>query len=86
MTGGGDVTEHFECTGGGVALDFGDCDEKNHDGVSGLVGAGSRSSADDALEVCAFKVPTSTIGGPDLHVESQSDVERGNSLSSPFLH
>ena len=65
MAGCGDVTEHLEGTGA-VALDVGDCDEEDPDGGGGFVGAGSRGPADDALQVCALKIPASAIGGPDL--------------------
>ena len=64
-----DMTEHLECTRG-VALNISDGDEENHDGVGGLVGAGSRGSADDALEVCTFKVPSSAVGSPYLCFQS----------------
>ena len=74
MPGGGDVTEHFECTGG-IAFDISDCNEENHNGVSWLVGARSRGPADDTLEICAFKVPASTVGGPNLSL-SQSCEKR----------
>ena len=66
---GGDVTEHLE-RAKGVALNICNCDEENHDGVGGLVGAGSCGPADDALEVCTFKTPTSAVGGPYLCFES----------------
>lgn len=85
MTGGGDVTENFE-SAGGVALDISDCDKENHDGVRGFVGTGGRGPADNALEICTFKIPTSTVGGPDLCFESIVGKVGGQRFSLPFLH
>lgn len=85
MAGRGDVAEHFECVGS-VAFDVSDCYKENHDGVSGLVGAGDRAPADDALEVCAFKIPASTVGGPDLCFESTAGKRKGKRLFLLFLH
>ena len=53
---GGDMTQDFERTRG-IALDICDCYKENHDRVGRLVTAGVRRPANDALEVCAFKVP-----------------------------
>ena len=64
MASGGDVSQDFECTRG-VALNISNCDKKYHNRVGRLV-AGGRSPANDALEVCAFEVPTGAVGGPDL--------------------
>ncbi len=84
MTRGGHLTKHFECTRG-IAFNVSDRDKENHDSVSGLFGAGSCGPADDALKVRAFKVPTSTVGGPDLCFESILGIER-RELFQPFLH
>ncbi len=65
MASGGDVPQDFECSRC-VALDIGHGDKEYHDCVGGFVAAGGRSPADDALEVCAFKVPACTVGSPDL--------------------
>lgn len=83
MAGGGDVTEHLERTGG-IVLDVCNCHEENHDSISGLVGARSRGPADDALEICAFKVPTSAVGGPYLFF-FESDVRKGSRKPRPHL-
>lgn len=85
MTGRGDVAEYFECVGS-VAFDVSDCNKENHDGVSGLVGAGVRAPADDALEVCAFKIPAGTVGGPDLCFQSAVGKRKAKRLFLLFLH
>ena len=83
MTGRGNVTENFECAGD-VALDVCNCDEEDHDSVGGLVGAGSRGPADDALEIRAFKVPTSTVSSPYLCFESIVGKKRRRWIVSTF--
>ncbi len=65
MASGGDMPQDFECSRG-VALDVSNGDKEYHDSIGGLVAAGGRSPANDALEVCAFKVPARTVGSPDL--------------------
>ena len=82
MTSGGYVTENFKCTSS-VALDISDSYKENHNGVSGLVRARGCGSADDALKVCALKIPTSTISCPDLYVELIVIKRKVRGLSSP---
>lgn len=84
MTGSGDVTKNFE-RAGDIAPYVSDCHEENHDGVSRLSGIGGRGSADDALEVCAFKVPASAVGGPDLVLESMVGNRKSAVSFLPFL-
>ena len=85
MTGGGDVTKNFECAGD-IAPYVSDCNEENHDGVSRLSGIGGRGSADDVLEVCAFKVPISAVGGPDLKFKLVVGNRESAVSFLPFLH
>ena len=82
MASSGYVTENSECTSG-VALDISDSYKENHNGVSGLVRGRVCGSADDALKVCALKVPTSTVSGPDLDVELVDNKRKVKDLCSP---
>lgn len=85
MASSGDMTEHLECAGD-VALNISDGDEENHDGVGGLVGTGSRGSADDALEVCTFEIPSSAVSSPYLCFTSvvRKATRKGALTFSPF--
>lgn len=65
MACGGHMTQNFECARG-IARDISNGYKEDHDRVGRLVGAGGGSPTDNALQVCTFKVPASTISGPDL--------------------
>ena len=86
VTGGWHLTQHFE-RARSITLDIGDGDEENHDGVGRLVRAGVRRAADNALEICAFKIPASAISGPDLFPASVVWNERCiGGVIIPSLH
>ena len=74
MAGGGDVAQDFECVLG-VPFNVSDCDKEDHDRIGGLIGIRGCCPTDDALEVCAFKVPAGAIRGPDLYFESAAWME-----------
>lgn len=69
MTSSRDMTHDFECVWG-VAFYISDRYKQDHNRVGRLVGGGVRSPADDALKVCAFKVPASAVGSPNLSFDS----------------
>ena len=65
MTGSGDMAHDFKCVRG-IAFDISRGYEQDHNRFGRLISSGICGSADNALKVCAFKVPSSAVGSPDL--------------------